>query len=204
MPLSPAQLAQRSAASLSAAAKRRAEGLTERELAQRRINSWNRGAANRAKVNKRRKQLDGNVRKRVVEAGGQFQTTMEEEVRNINRLERVWGIPVEVSVQNAFGKVSFDNPALQSFLKKWTNLRNKGMTPAEAVTRLERRHENVRRRDQLGGMPTMLDLIRENYPIDMREQRRYRKPLTDRQRERKRERDADFRENKRRRERRAA
>lgn len=95
-------------------------------------------------------------------------------------------------------RVGFDNPALRSLLRKWENLRAKGLTPDQTAAQLERRWQNVRRRDELVST-TMLDLIRENYPAARRPQRRYRKSLTARQRERKRERDADYRESKRRR-----
>lgn len=199
MALSPAQLAQRRAASAAAAAKRRTKGLSERELTQRRVNAWNQGEANRARVNQRRKEVDRGIRTRILAAGGRFEPSDADQARNSNRLERVWGIPVEVSVTHRFDMVSWDNPALQSFLVKWSHLRAKGMTPTETTAILERRLEKVRRRDQLGGPITMLDLIRENYPISKRIQRRYRPVLTERQRESKRRRDAEYRESKRRR-----
>lgn len=173
--------------------------LTERQLAQRRTNTWRQGTAHRAEVNKRRKQVDENIRQRMVAQGGYYKLTDKQENANITRLNKVWGIPIVTIINNRLQEVPFSNPALQSFLKKWSNQRAKGISPDQAVAVLEHRYENVRRRDQMGTAPTMLDLIRENYPASRREVRRHRRQLTDRQREAKRLRDADYRERKRRR-----
>src|SRR3990167_5948358 len=198
MPLSERQLAQRRAASLSAAAKRRERGLTERETAQRRVNAWKSGAAHRARVNKRRKEVDEGIRQRAIAQGAYYKLTPKQEDANITRLNKVWGIPIITIINNRLQEVAFSNPALQSWLTKWSNLRAKGLSPDQAIDILEHRYTNVMRRDRMDST-SMLDLVRENYPISRRDVRRHRRPLTDRQHEMKQRRDAKYRESKRRR-----
>lgn len=198
MALTERQLAQRRAASQAAALRRRTEGLTEAELSQRRRNAWVRGRAHRAAVNKHRKEVDERTRQSVIAQGGYFKLTRRQEDANINRLNKIWGIPIVTIIDNRLMEVPWSNPAFQSFLTKWSNARDKGLSADQAVDLLDRRWWRMRRRDRFDST-TMLDLVREFYPPGRREFRRHRRVLTERQREAKRLSDARYRESQRRR-----
>lgn len=94
--------------------------------------------------------------------------------RAVRRALESRGVPWEVIRNSNLDQVGWQNPALISFVRKWDNLRRRGMSAQEAVNNLFRRLERVKRRDRIAPWRGLLDLIREFYSADKLQTRRQR------------------------------
>lgn len=127
-----------------------------------------------------RREFDGEARRaamRYREAADSEELRMDMEEANFRAL-RERGMTPEFIYLNDLQMVKWDNPALQSLLKKWDALARRGLTRYQIVTELERRLSVVQKdRHDNQNRNRMLDLVREHYGTDARGRLRHQSHL---------------------------